>query len=81
MQRTNMVTRETVEAMARMVDLNLSEDRLGQVASLLNDWIPNAADLSEKMREPRYRAVGPITVFAHSTTNQPAEWTPNDDQF
>jgi hypothetical protein len=46
--------------------LPLGPERIAAVAAILSAWLPDAHALSRKMSAPEYRALMPVTVFAHA---------------
>jgi hypothetical protein len=61
----NPVTETLVRQLADVAALPLTQARVTAVAAILGAWLPEANALSEKMSAPRYKGLGPITVFTH----------------
>jgi hypothetical protein len=55
-----------VLAAAAMAGLPLAPERAGAVADLLNAWLPAAAGLSARMRDPELDALPPVTAFTQA---------------
>ena len=73
MQGNDAITLDGARALAQSANLPLSDARLEQVAALLNDWLPGANELSEKVSAAAYRTLVPITVFAHGASIESLE--------
>jgi len=56
---------ELVAQLGHYAALPLSKERLAVVAPLLDAWLKDANQLSEKMSATEYQALVPATVFAH----------------
>ena len=59
------VTPELVAQLGHYSALPLSKERLAMVAPLLDVWLKDANQLSEKMAAIEYQALVPATVFSH----------------
>jgi len=59
------VTPELVAQLGHYAALPLTKERLAVVAPLLDAWLKDANQLSEKMASADYQALVPATVFAH----------------
>lgn len=73
MKESELVAVDDVRTLARVAALSLTDERLEEVASLLNAWLPAANSLSQKMSGPEHAAILPITVLAHPVTTDSAE--------
>ncbi|MGH3441448.1 MAG: hypothetical protein ACRDUY_05280 [Nitriliruptorales bacterium] len=64
-QPRQTIDADTVRRLAAVAGLNLADEQVPAVQETLNAWIPPANQLSEKMAQPEYQGVAPITVFVH----------------
>ena len=64
------VTPELVAQLGHFALLPLSKERLAVVAPLLDAWLKDANQLSEKMASADYQALVPATIFAHPGTHE-----------
>lgn len=59
------VTPELVAQLGHFAALPLSKERLSVIAPLLDAWLKDANQLSEKMSAAPHQALVPATVFTH----------------
>ncbi len=59
------VTPELVAQLGHFGALPLSKERLSVVAPLLDAWLKDANQLSEKMSAAQHQTLVPATVFTH----------------
>ncbi len=59
------VTPELVDQLGHFAALPLSKERLSVVAPLLDAWLKDANQLSEKMSAAQHQTLVPATVFTH----------------
>lgn len=69
-ESSNEVTHGQVRAAAVLVELELSEDDIRDVAALLSQWIPAATRLSTRMQAPTLDRLTPITAFVTANGNE-----------
>ncbi len=57
------VNQETVRVLAAAAELRLASERAALIAPMLNIWMRQANELSEKMSAPEHWLLSPVTSF------------------
>jgi hypothetical protein len=59
------INEDAVRALAAIAGVPMHEGEAAAVVEVLAAWLPDANELSRKMRRPEYLTVTPATVFGH----------------